>query len=393
MYRVSTRYEASLRYLGLALASLSFFSTLLLRIYWGSLAPYLVSRGVGEELIGLVGSAFFAGYVVSQIPGGILGDKKGSGFAMGLGLVLSGLFNALFYLVDRGSWVWVSLAVGLFSGTVYGPSVKLVKTLFPQNTEKAMGVYSVAWSLPFLIAPWLVSGIVVSGDPGYVHMVVGFLCISVGVADLALLRGVGARDPGQAPDDLVSTLWRYRESLVLVSLGGFLTLYYNWVIAYWMPYYIVLSGSSTVEVSLAMSVFSIAGLVSMPLAGILASRLGVMRLMVIDLFFYSASGILLSQHPSGSLLLPLMTILGFTRFVTTPLNSTILSMIFPRSVLSTASSLVNTFWQLSGAAAPIITALLLKTMSPGNAMLVSSLAPLLAAIPYSLLARTLRPRS
>ena len=393
MYRVSTRYEASLRYLGLALASLSFFSTLLLRIYWGSLAPYLVSRGVSEELIGLVGSAFFAGYVVSQIPGGVLGDRKGPGFAMGLGLVLSGLFNSLFYLVGRGSWVWVSLAVGLFSGTVYGPSVKLVKILFPRNTERAMGVYSVAWSLPFLIAPWLVSGIVVSGDPGYVHMVIGFLCVSVGIADLVLLRGVGVSDPGQAPGDLVSTLWRYRESLVLVSLGGFLILYYNWVIAYWAPYYIVLSGSSTVEVSLAMSVFSIAGLVSMPLAGILASRLGVMRLIVIDLFFYSASGILLSQHPPGSSLLPLMTILGFTRFVTTPLNSTILSMIFPGSVLSTASSLVNTFWQLSGTAAPIITALLLKTRGPGDAMLISSLAPLLAVIPYSILARTLRPRS
>ncbi|HWQ16849.1 MAG: MFS transporter [Sulfolobales archaeon] len=379
--------------MGLALASLSFFSTLLLRIYWGSLAPYLISRGVSEELIGLVGSAFFAGYVVSQIPGGILGDRKGPGFAMGLGLIFSGFFNTLFYLVDSESWVWVSLAVGLLSGTVYGPSVKLVKILFPQNTERAMGVYSVAWSLPFLTAPWLISGVVESGDPGYVHMVVGILCISVGAADLVLLRRVGARDPGQVLGDLIPTLWRYRGSLVLVSLGGFLTLYYNWVIAYWTPYYIVLSGFSTVEASLAMSVFSIAGLVSMPLAGILASRLGVMRLMIVDLILYSASGILLSQYPSGSLLLPLMTILGFTRFVTTPLNSTILSMIFPRSVLSTASSIVNTFWQLSGAAAPIITAILLKATSPGNAMLVSSLAPLLAAIPYSLLARTLRPRS
>ena len=47
---------------------------------------------------------------------------------------------------------------------------------------------------------------------------------------------------------------------------------------------------------LATSVFSIAGLVSMPLTGILASRLGVMRPVAIDLVFYSASGILLSKH-------------------------------------------------------------------------------------------------
>ncbi len=384
---VSTAYGASTQYLGLALASLSFFSTLLLRVYWGALAPYLVSQGVTEDLIGLVGSAFFAGYVVSQIPGGVLSDRKDPGFVMGLGLLLSGIFNSLFYLVDRVYWVLISLAAGLSSGTVYGPSIKLIKILFPRDTEKAMAIYGLAWSLPFLVAPWLVSSIVGSSDPGYVHLAVGFLCISTGLADLSVLRRIGSGGSNNSPENLLQTLWSYRGSLALASIGGFLTLYYNWVIAYWAPYYLISSGSSPVEASIAMSLFSIAGLVSMPLTGILASRLGVFRLITIDLVLYSASGILLSQHPTGSLALPIMVALGFTRFAITPLNSTILSMIFPPSVLSTASSLVNTFWQLSGAAAPIVTALSMRITSPGSVMLASSLAPLIAVIPYYLLGR------
>ena len=70
------------------------------------------------------------------------------------------------------------------------PSIELIKVLFPMDTEKAMGIYGVAFPpIPYL--SWLVSGVSQIGDPGYVHLVVESLCLSMGAADPVLLRRAG----------------------------------------------------------------------------------------------------------------------------------------------------------------------------------------------------------
>jgi sugar phosphate permease len=93
------------RWFGLALASTSFLMSLLLRVFWGELTPFLLKRGVSGSIIGLVGSVFFIGYVIAQLIGGVLADRLGTGFIMGIGLIISGFLNTLYGVLPLSTWV------------------------------------------------------------------------------------------------------------------------------------------------------------------------------------------------------------------------------------------------------------------------------------------------
>ncbi|MFP3174184.1 MAG: MFS transporter [Vulcanisaeta sp.] len=93
------------RWFGLALASTSFLMSLLLRVFWGELTPFLLKRGVSGSVIGLVGSVFFIGYVIAQLIGGVLADRLGTGFIMGIGLIISGFLNTLYGVLPLSTWV------------------------------------------------------------------------------------------------------------------------------------------------------------------------------------------------------------------------------------------------------------------------------------------------
>jgi MFS family permease len=381
------------RVVGLLLASLSFYSTLFLRVYWGPLAPYLEAEGVDRELVGLTGSLFFSGYVASQIPGGILADRRGPGFTMGLGLVISGSINALISVTLPSIWPLLSIATGIFAGTVYGPSIKLIRELFPDNTERAMGFYGISWALPFLVAPWLVPYIASTLGAAYAHVVSSITSISIGILDLVFLRDVGARDGnGLGVYEILRVLRGSSSRVALISIGGLLVLYYNWVIAYWLYYYMIQSGIDAVSASAAMSIFSISGIASMPLAGMLAEKMGLFRLLLTDLAIYSLSGIGVALSPNLPYVFLYAGALGVSRYITTPLNSSILARSFDEKIVATASSTVNMLWQMSGIAAPYVTVVLFKIATPGGAMLISALTPATAIIPYAILARAIRKK-
>ncbi len=379
------------RVVGLLLASLSFYSTLFLRVYWGPLAPYLEAEGVDRELVGLTGSLFFIGYVVSQVPGGILADRRGPGFTMGLGLLISGSINALIAVTLPSIWPLLSIATGIFAGTVYGPSIKLIRELFPDNTERAMGFYGISWALPFLIAPWVVPYIASTLGTAYTHVISSITSIFIGILDLAFLRDRGVRVSNNlGVHEILGFLKDYSSRVALISIGGLLVLYYNWVIAYWLYYYMIQSGVDAVSASTAMTIFSISGIASMPLAGMLSEKIGLFRLLLVDLAIYSLSGIGVALTANSPYVYVCAGALGISRYITTPLISSILARSFNEKILATASSTVNTLWQMSGIAAPYITVLLFKIMPSREAMLISALTPITATIPYIILARTIK---
>lgn len=89
-----------------------------------------------RELAGLVGGMFFAGYIVFQIPGDMFADKRGPGYAMGIGLLTSWFSNLLFTLSDPALWPYIPPISSFFAGTVYGPSMKLIRVLFQRMLRR-----------------------------------------------------------------------------------------------------------------------------------------------------------------------------------------------------------------------------------------------------------------
>lgn len=60
-----------------------------------------------EETQGLILSAFFWGYVVLQIPGGLLADKFGGKYVLGFGILGSSIFTLLIPVAAKAGYGWL----------------------------------------------------------------------------------------------------------------------------------------------------------------------------------------------------------------------------------------------------------------------------------------------
>ena len=364
----------------MALASTSFLMSLLLRVFWGELTPFLLKRGVSGSVIGLVGSVFFIGYVIAQLIGGVLADRLGTGFIMGIGLIISGFLNTLYGVLPLSTWVLLSIPIGFFAGFVYAPSVKIIRELFSDILEKAMGIYTIAWALPFMISALIVPPLA-RISINLVFCVISLITMASGVVDLVVFR----RMSEVRAESVIRALGALRNTnVMLIGVGGFFILYMNWVIAYWLYDYLVSSGLGITYASLAFTLFTIAGLVAMPLSGHLAYRIGAKTMLLMDIVVYSLSGVAIALMPRIPYALILAVLLGVGRFVTTPMQSSLIAVSVDRKFVSTATAAANTFWQLSGILAPYMTYLLASMYGMEISIVLSSLMLLISLIPYSL---------
>ncbi|WP_243675576.1 MFS transporter [Vulcanisaeta distributa] len=134
-------------------ASASFFMSYFSRLAWGIVSAYSSLRPTVVE-DGIVFSLFFIGYVVVQVPAGIISDRVSPKYVITISLI--GLAVSSF-VSGIANTMWVeyvaSLFMGLSAGWIYPATVKLLTINFTgPELPVAMGYYSIAWPLSIVLA-------------------------------------------------------------------------------------------------------------------------------------------------------------------------------------------------------------------------------------------------
>ena len=93
---MSTDMKTSNKYMSLAAITLAFSFTFLSRYIWSPLMADVSGEfGINATQAGLYMSAFFAGYLVTQIPGGIMADRYQPKYILIACTILGGAMTAL----------------------------------------------------------------------------------------------------------------------------------------------------------------------------------------------------------------------------------------------------------------------------------------------------------
>lgn len=281
---------------------------------------------------GLIGSLFFAGYMLTQFPGGYFGDKYGhrvivliSIFWAGITTLLTGLVGGLFWfialrvLTGLGEGAFYSndraliaratppekmgLGMGLvISGLTLGltiatlmvpPLIKLAQSFMGEN----------AWRFPFLLmcVPTFLVGLfmlralrseaAVDEQPGVALrglllystiFLVGIMAVYLIAMQLKLAPStMGLILAGLAVVFIAQIYLSKRHvigpvllepNLVLIYLSAVPILWHLWLYSYWAVDIIKDSGSSFMAAALTASFNAIAGLIGFPLGGWLSDR-------------------------------------------------------------------------------------------------------------------------
>lgn len=125
----------SKRWIILILMLASFSATFMTRFIWSPLgstvAPIL---GISNTAVGSFMSAFFIGYVVTQIPGGIMADRVGTKYVLSAGVLVTGLASIGMSMIDSYSIGFaIRILTGLGAGVVMACCSKTIAEYFDQS--------------------------------------------------------------------------------------------------------------------------------------------------------------------------------------------------------------------------------------------------------------------
>ncbi|XP_076262845.1 sialin-like isoform X1 [Rhynchophorus ferrugineus] len=101
---------------------------------------------------GLILSSFYWGYVITHIPGGMIAERFGGKYSLGLGMLCTALFTFITPFViyaTNGNWVWVvvvRILEGLGEGTTFPALTTLLANWVPLKERSKIGTLVYAGS-------------------------------------------------------------------------------------------------------------------------------------------------------------------------------------------------------------------------------------------------------
>jgi sugar phosphate permease len=390
----------SRRWLVLALAWMAFLLSYVDRLAWSNVASSM-GHGLGLPVaaLGVFVTAFYIGYVASNLLGGLASDSVGPRVMLAMALLGLGVSTLAFaFVTSIAAGLVVQALMGLFAGTDYATGVKLIAAWFPRKDRgTAMGIFMTATSLGVVITNLVVPGLLLSMHWTGVYQLLGGLTLAGSAVCFAAVRdtpGGTAEPPFRTADFL--ELFRSRD-LVIVSLSGFGAMWGTWGFAFWASTLMVKARHlSPVEAGGIVAMFGIGAIVSKPLIGVISDYFGGIRkvpviacllsFVVILLFFGT-----LTTKGQFQLIAP---VLGVAAFAYSPLLGAMVTEIAGTRRAGSSAGVTNAFWQLGSVIVPVVVGIVFQDTGSFTAAFVALAAgPLLGAIGLMFVHEDLRERS
>lgn len=382
---MSKTFRWKSRYTVLAILFTTSIVSFMDRMAMSVVIPYIKSDFHLTALqTGMVMSAFFASYSLSQVPGGLLADKFGVRKITTIALLWWSAFTAITGAVSNFSQMLVvRFLFGLGEGVYPACSFKTVAMWFPkQERGTANAVMLSASRVGAAIAPLAVVGIMSLGGwrtvfyslclPGILIALVFWIFIPskpsegkrVSASELLEIEA-DTEEVSTAAGSKVGLLETLKDPMIL----RFCLIYFTFDFAYWgftswLPTYLVEErGFSMVQMGVAASLPFIAGTIGCIGGGWISDRFFSenRRLPVILTPLISAVFLYLTfQTQSVKMVMVYQALSGFTlnlffaSFWALPIST------IPKSRMGVASGVINTGGQVAGALSPIAVGYMLQ---------------------------------
>ena len=292
---MGTQTKKTNKYMSLAAVTLAFSFTFLSRYIWSPLMADVSGEfGINATQAGLYMSAFFAGYLVTQIPGGIMADKYQPKYILIACTVLGGAMTALMSAINSYEMgLAIRVITGVSSGCVMAQCSKVVALTFaPKERASAMGV--VLASPPFGITLAQSLGAPLNQAFGWrtTFMIVGAVAAVIVVllavfvqpvekkapeasAPRAAAQTAAAKAPGAGQAGMLEGLVGFftNKQQLLLGASGFMFMFISVGFATWTNKYVQSIGFSPVQGGMIITCYSIAGIIASCLSGSIAQKL------------------------------------------------------------------------------------------------------------------------
>lgn len=335
------------------------------RMVMASAIPFIAKDfHLSPLAMGEVLSAFFVGYTIMQIPGGVLADRFGPRAVLTASIgwwsimtALSGMAPALLSLLA------VRALFGLGEGPYPSAASKAVAISVPERQAgRAVGVQQSATMVGATLAPLFVVSMVEHHGWRSVFYALFFPGMALAVLTWLVLKNSVTTQSNTGPNDGVAPvkgLKRALQSPAVLWCAGclFLLNVVSWGLLNWLPtYFLQARGFSLDKMGVFTAITNIGGAIGYLLGGYLCDRHFSRRLHLLIMIGSIVSGsaiYLAARTGSGEWAVAFLTLVFLFGNVAGAAIFTLPLVIVPKEAVGSAFGVVNTAGQLAGVLAPV----------------------------------------
>jgi MFS family permease len=354
----------------LVIVWLAFLLSFIGRLAWPPIMPLAVKDlALTAKEAGSYMTAFYIGYVLTQLPGGLLTDRFGYRKVILGSFIIMGFATALMGTAQTYEQGFIyRILAGVGSGAVYSACIRAIFEWFPDKGRgTAMGFFFTASSLGLTVVNLFVPTIAgfyswkasffVAGGFSIIALIFAFFILK---ERKNLLERKQAQEIASFLGD-IKILLRNRN-LMIAACSGFCAMWATWGTATWANTYMNKGlHLSLVEAGFIMSLYGIAALICKPIAGILTDVFGQKKKLLIFwmIIVFAPLLLLFGINTNITLLYILAPLLGIAAFLYMPVLSVYVGELVEIRLIGSATGLVNTIWQLGSLLSPLVVGMVL----------------------------------
>jgi sugar phosphate permease len=374
------------RWVVLGIAFLAFLITFVDRLAWANVG-LLASKSIGVPLaaLGAFVTAFYSGYVIANILGGVLTDRLGPRRTLALALFPLALTTFAFgYTTFFAEGLLLQALMGFFAGADYAAGIKIISSWFPSSERgRALGLYATAPSVGVAFANGVYPTALLKMEWQNLYFVLGLATAVVGLICLLGLRDAPIQTRNSNSKPSLRLVFGNR-TLMVIALAGFGANWGTWGFAFWATALMVRGHHLTpVAAGTVTMIFGAVAIISKPVFGLISDLMGGRRrpIIIADLFAFAATLMLFGWQDSELWFLIVAPLLGTTAFVYSPLLAAMITEVAEPRTIGAATGTINAFWQLGSVLVPSVVGLVFaSTDSFQAAFVVLAAGPLLGAL-------------
>ena len=375
---------------------LTFLISFVMRLSWASLMPIVnealrFTPQMGTAYL----SAFYMGYAIMVLPGGILADRIGYRYTILVSLL------AMMSTIDNYTYGWVlRFLLGIVSGPVQASCLSAIGDYFgPNQRGAAVGIFMSCTSLGLttvnLYAPYVATNygwqnaFLLTAVLPILVFILSYFTVRKPSADILAQREAEVSaasahigEKTSLKENLLHVL--KNRNICCLAFAGFFATGATWAVAQWSNLYMVKQlGVNAIYAGHVMSAFGLAALIAKPTIGILSDILPIKKnhLVALVMFLFAPALILFASTTNPDMLFITGPILGIGAFMHSALTNALVIQSAAPHLRGTTAGFVNLFNQIGVMLAPMILgSMLTATGSYQSALMTLAIAPVIGAI-------------
>ena len=345
------------RWVIMALVFTSFVLTFLARFAWPPLIPVVVPiLKMNMSQAGAYMSAFYLGYVITQVPAGMLADRFGVRLILGGSLLIEGISTwSMGSITTFDMGFTLRIVTGLGAGAIMSCCARALMEWFPAKERgTAFGLLLAAPSGGLLLSNYLVPALNAAMNWQGVFHTIGIATAIIGVLVYFMVK---TSDEPKGEKSLFGgfKVFISNRNIVLLSLAGFCLMWMELGLATWANAYIKRLGFTIQEAGMVLIWYSVGGVLAPAVSGWISDRLGNRKNIL--LISYAVS-IPLTILFGAQTTLPMLNLVGFIygfcSYFANPHLSLMCAEFAGKEWAATVTGIVNLCFQLASMIGPLV---------------------------------------